>query len=156
HIDRDLARQVPARHSGRDLRDIADLVGQIAAHGVHRVGEVLPRTGDTRHDGLPAELSISAYFTRDARHFRCERTQLVHHRIDGFLELKDFAAYVDGNFFRKVTVGHRDRHLGNVANLSRQVIRHGVHVLGQVFPHTGDFSYLCLSAELAFGADFTR
>ena len=119
-------------------------------------GEVLPRTGDTRHDGLTAELAISADFARNARHFRCERAQLVDHRIDGFLQLEDFAAHVDGDFLGKIAVGHRDRDLGNVANLSRQVIRHGVHVLGQVFPHTGDFSHLCLSAELTFGADFTR
>ena len=40
-----------------------------------RVGQVLPRTGDALHVGLPAELSFGAHFAGHARHFRCERTQ---------------------------------------------------------------------------------
>src|SRR5205085_1774546 len=46
HVDGDLAREVAARHGRRYLRDVAHLVGEVAAHGVHRVGQVLPRAGD--------------------------------------------------------------------------------------------------------------
>src|SRR5207237_216789 len=45
-IDGDLARQVAARHRGGDLSDVAHLRGQVAAHRVDRVGQILPRAGD--------------------------------------------------------------------------------------------------------------
>ena len=75
--------------------DVADLVGQVAAHRVDRVGQVLPRAGDAGHDRLAAELAVGADLARDARDFRGERAQLVDHRVDGFLELQDLAADVD-------------------------------------------------------------
>ena len=50
HVDGDLAGQVAARDGGRHLRDVTHLVGQVAAHGVDRVGQVLPGAGDARHD----------------------------------------------------------------------------------------------------------
>ena len=156
HVDGDLARQVAARDGGGHLRDVTHLVGQVAAHGVDRVGQVLPGAGDARHDGLAAELAVGADLARDARHFRGEGAQLVHHRIDGFLELENFAAHVDGDLLRQVAVGDGDGHFGDVAHLGGQVARHRVHALGQVLPHAGHFAHLRLAAELAFGADFAR
>src|SRR5690606_13108190 len=46
HVDRDLPREVAARDRCGDVGDVADLNGQIAAHRVDGVGEVLPDTGD--------------------------------------------------------------------------------------------------------------
>ena len=89
----------------------------------------------------------------DAGNFGSEGAQLVHHRVDGFLELQDFAAHVDGDLFRQVAIGDRDRHLGDVSHLRGQVRRHRVDALGQVLPHAGDLGDLGLAAELAFGAD---
>ena len=135
------------------MRDIADLVGEIAAHGVHRVGQILPGAGDAGHDGLAAEFAVGADLARDAGDFRGERAQLIDHRIDGFLELQNFAAHVDRDLFRQVAVGDRDRHLGDIAHLSGEVRRHRIDALGQVLPHAGDAADLRLAAELAFGAD---
>ncbi len=156
HVDRDLARQVAARHSGGDMRDVADLVGQVAAHGVDRVGQILPGAGDARHDGLAAELAVGADLARHAGDFRGEGAQLIDHRIDGLLELQNLAAHVDRDLLRQVAVRHRNRHLGDIAHLCGQVRRHGVDALGQILPHAGDAADLRLAAELALGADLTR
>ena len=156
HVHGDFARQVAARHSGRHLRDVADLRGQVARQQIDVVGEILPGAGDAGHDGLTAELAFGADLARHARHLRSERSELVHHRIDGFLELKNFAAHVDGDLLGQIAVRHRDRHLGEVAHLTGQVRRHRVHALGQILPDAGHFRHLSLAAELAFGADLAR
>ena len=54
-VDGDLAVQVAARHGGGDLGDVADLRGEVRAHRVDRVGEVLPGAGHAGHHGLHAE-----------------------------------------------------------------------------------------------------
>ena len=105
---------------------------------------------------LAAELAVGADLARDARHFGGERAQLIHHRIDGFLELQNFAAHVDGDLLRKVAVGDGDGDVGDIAHLGGQVARHRVDALGEVLPHAGHFAHLRLAAELAFGADFAR
>ena len=156
HVHGDLAAQVAARNRRGHLRDVAHLVGQVAAHRVDGVGQVFPCPRHARHDRLAAELAVGAHFARDARHFRGEGAQLVHHGVDGFLQLKDFAAHVDGDLLRQVAVGHGDGHVGDVAHLRRQVGRHRVHGLGQFLPHAGHFRHLRLTAELAVGADFAR
>ena len=43
------------------------------------------------HLRLAAELAFGADLARDARHLRGEGRQLVHHRVDGVLELEDLA-----------------------------------------------------------------
>ena len=131
-------------------------VGQIAGQQIDVVGEVLPGAGDAGHDRLAAELAVGADLARDARHFRGERAQLIDHRVDGFLELQDLAAHVDGDLLRQVAVRHRDRHVGDVAHLRGQVRRHRVDALGQVLPDAGHLRHLRLAAELAFGADLAR
>ena len=123
---------------------------------VDRVGEVLPGAGDAGHDRLHAEPALGADLARDARHLRRERAQLLDHRVDGFLELQDLAADVDGDLARQVAVGDRDRHLGDVAHLAGQVRRHRVDVVGEVLPRAGDAGHLRLAAELALGADLAR
>src|SRR2546423_964370 len=44
---------------------------------------------------LAAEFSFGADFAGHARYFRRKRVELVHHRVDGVLQFKDFALYVD-------------------------------------------------------------
>src|SRR5439155_12564356 len=90
-VNRDLLRQVAARNGGGDFGDVAHLRGQVRSHEVDIVGEVLPGAGDLGHFGLAAELALGADFTRDACYFGGERVELVDHRVDGFLQLEDFA-----------------------------------------------------------------
>src|SRR5207253_2374824 len=78
------------------------------------------------------------------------------HGVERFLQLKDFAAHVDGDLLGEVAIGHRDRHVNDVADLGGQVARHRVHAVGQVLPGAGHARHLGLAAELAFGADLAR
>ena len=155
-VDRDLARQVAARDRGRDLGDVAHLRGQVRAHRVDRVGEVLPRAGDVRHFGAAAELAFGADLARDAAHFRRERVELVDHRVDGVLQLEDLALDVDGDLARQVAARDRGRDAGDVADLRGQVRRHRVDRVGEVLPRAGDAGHDRLAAELAVGADLAR
>ncbi len=153
HVDGDLAREVAARDGGRHLRDVAHLVGEVAAHRIDGVGQVLPRAGDAGDDRLAAELAFGADLAGDAGHLRGERAQLVDHRVDGFLELQNLAAHVDGDLLGEVAIGDGDGDVGDIADLGGQVARHRVHALGQVLPDAGHLADLGLAAELAFGAD---
>ncbi len=156
HVHGDLARQVAARHGRGHLRDIAHLRREVGGHGVDRVGEILPGAGHARHHGLAAESAIGAHFARHARHFRGEGAQLVHHRVDGFLELQDFAAHVHGDLLGQVAVGHGDGHVGDVAHLRGEVAGHLVDGLGEFLPHARHALDLRLAAELAFRAHLAR
>ena len=60
-----------------------------------RVGEIFPDAADALHFRLAAELAFGADFARHARDFRSERAELIHHRVDGVLELENFAARID-------------------------------------------------------------
>ena len=130
--------------------------GEVRRHRVHGVGEILPRARDARHDGLAAELAFGADLARHARHFGCERAQLVHHRVDGFLELQNFAAHVHRDLARQVAARDGGGHLGDVAHLAGEVAGHRVHVVGEIFPRARGARHHGLAAELAFGADLAR
>ena len=56
--------------------------GEVAGHRVHGVGQVLPGAGHALHLRLAAELAFGADLAGHARHFRGERAELVHHRVD--------------------------------------------------------------------------
>src|SRR5205085_2211327 len=65
---------------------------------------------------------------------------------------QNFAADVDGDLAREVAVGHRDGDLGDVANLTGEVRRHRVDVVGQVLPGAGDAGDHRLAAQLGCGS----
>src|SRR5439155_179005 len=153
-IDGDLLREIAISNRDGDVGDVANLGRQVTGHGVDAVRQVLPGAGDPGHGGLAAELAFGADFAGDAGDFGGERIQLIDHRVDRFFELQDFAMDVDGDFLREVAVGHGDCNFGDVADLSRQITRHEVDALGQIFPNTAHVTNLRLAAELAFGADF--
>jgi hypothetical protein len=77
---------------------------------------------------------------------------LVHHLVDGRLQLQDLAPGVDRDVLGEVTLGHGGGDLGDVAHLVGQVVGHGVDVVGQVLPHARHAGDGRLPAELALGA----
>src|SRR6266498_2590000 len=156
HVHGDLLREIAAGDGGGDVGDVADLRGQVRGHRVDAVGQILPRAGDARHHRLTAELAFGADLARHARHFRGKRVQLVHHRVDGVLELENLAAHVHRDLARQVAARDRRRHLGDVAHLVGEVAAHGVHRVGQILPSAGNARHDGLAAELAFGADLAR
>jgi hypothetical protein len=76
----------------RHVGDVPHLAGQVRRHEVHGVGQVLPRAGDAGHARLAAEAALGADLARDARHLGREGAELIHHRVDGVLQLEDLAA----------------------------------------------------------------
>src|ERR1700681_576683 len=155
-VDRDLLREVAARDGGRDVCDVANLRRQRRRHRVHRVGEVFPRAADAGHDGLAAELAVGADLARDARDFGGERVELVDHRVDGGFELEHLALDVDGDLLRKIALRDGGGDVGDVAHLRREVRRHEVDVVGEIFPRAGHALHVGLTAEPPFGADLAR
>ncbi len=156
HVHGDLLRQVAGGHRRRHVGNIAHLRRQIRRHRIDALGQVLPRACDTLHVRLPAETAVGADFARDPRHFRRKGTQLIDHRVDGVLELEDFALHVDGDLLRQVAGGDGGRHVGNIAHLARQVRRHRIDAFGQVLPRACDPLHIGLTTQLAFGADLAR
>src|SRR5204863_398708 len=124
HIYGDLAREVTVGHGDRHVGDVADLVGEVAGHGIDVVRQVLPRAGDAAHFGLTAELAFRADLASHAADLRGEGVQLVHHRVDGVLEFEDFALNVHGDLAREVAARHGGRHFGDVADLGGEVGGH--------------------------------
>ena len=155
-VDGDLLGEVALGDRGGHLGDVADLVGQVGGHEVHVLGEALPGARYALHLGLAAELSVGADLAGDAGDLVGERRELVDHRVDGPLELEHLALHVDGDLLAQVAVGHRGRHLGDVADLVGQVAGHEVDVVGQVLPGAGDAGHLGLAAEDPLGADLAR
>src|SRR5205085_379354 len=100
-----------------DVGDVADLGGEVGGHRVHVVGEVLP---DARHSldlGLPAQLPIGADLAGHTGHLAGERAELVHHGVDGVLQLEDLALDVHRDLLGQVAAGHGGGDVGDVAHL---------------------------------------
>src|SRR5207253_1520126 len=114
-------------------------------HRVHRIRQVLPNACDALDLGLTAELSFRSDFTGHAGDFRGEAVELVDHRIDGVLQLEDFAAHINGDLRREVAAGYGCGHLRDVTNLRGEVAGHRVYGVREVFPGSGDAPDLCLS-----------
>src|SRR5206468_57308 len=100
--------------------------------------------------------ALRADLAGDARHFRCEGVQLIHHGVHGVLQLEDFAFHVDGDLARQVTARDRTGDVGDITYLARQVRRHRIDRVGEVLPCARDARHHRLSTELAFRADLAR
>src|SRR5205085_1674035 len=136
-----------------DLGDVADLVGQVVGHGVHRVGEVLPHAGDAGHGGLTAELPLRADLAGHPGDLVRSEQRRVGHRVDGVLQLGHLAPGLHGDLLGQVTLGHGGGDLGDVTDLAGQVGGELVDVVGQVLPGAEHTGHLGLAAEAALRAD---
>src|SRR5207248_198649 len=120
-VDGDLLGQVAVGDGGGDLGDVSHLAGQVGGHVVHRVGEVFPGPRDTFDLGLAAELAFGAHPDATLCRPVGEGRQLVHHDVEGVLQLEDLALDVDGDLLGQVTAGHGGGHLGDVSHLTGEV-----------------------------------
>ena len=75
------------------------------------------------HLGLAAELALGADLAGHARHLGGEGAELVHHGVDGVLQLQDLALDVDGDLLGQVAVGDGGGDVGDVAHLRRSGCR---------------------------------
>src|SRR6202034_3136969 len=119
-----------ARNRGGDFGDVAHLAGEVARHGIDLVGEVLPHPTHVLDVRLAAEPALGADLARHAGHLGGKGVQLVHHGVDGLLQLQDLALDVGGDLARQVAVGDGGGDFGDVAHLTGEVARHGIDVVG--------------------------
>ena len=54
------------------------------------------------HVGLAAQLALGAHLAGHAGHLGGERAELIHHRVDGVLELEDLALHLHRDLLREV------------------------------------------------------
>src|SRR5581483_7842947 len=123
----DLLGEVALRDRGRDLRDVADLIGQVRGHEVDRLGQVLPGAADALDLGLAAELALGADLARDACDLGRERAQLLDHRVDRRadpeeLALQRLAADVQRHLLREVAIGDRAEHARDLGGRPHEVV----------------------------------
>ena len=150
------ARQIALGDGGRHLGDVADLAGEVGGHRVHESVRSFQVPATPRHLRLAAELAFGADFAGHARHFRGEAIELIDHRVDGFLQLENLALHVDGDLAREIAARHGGGHRRDVADLRREVGRHGVDGVGEILPGAGHTRHDRLTAEPAVGADLAR
>src|SRR5262249_4505269 len=117
------------------------------------VGQVLPGASDPFHFCLAAQLALRPDLAGHAGHFRSEGAELIHHRVDGVLELEDLTADIHCDGLGEVAAGEGRRDHGDVADLRREVAGHRVDTVGEVLPRTRYALYLRLAAQLAFRTD---
>src|SRR2546423_443648 len=87
-----------------------------------------------RLTSVAAAPALGAPLAGHARDLAGERVQLVDHDVDRVLELEDLALDVDRDLAREVALRDRGRDLGDVADLTGELTRQQVHVVGQVLP----------------------
>ena len=116
-IHRDLSGQIALGYGGGHSGDVTHLIGQVAGHGVDRIGQILPGSGHAAHVRLAAQFALGAHLARHASHFTGERVELIHHGVDGVLQLQNFAAHVHCDLAREVALGHGRGDFRDVAHL---------------------------------------
>src|SRR5262249_17945902 len=82
------------------------------------VRQVLPRARHAGHRRLAAERAFGSDLAGHPRDFRGEAVELVHHRIDGLLELQDLALHVHGDLAHEVASGDGGGHGRNPPHLA--------------------------------------
>ena len=118
--------------------------------------KILPSACDARHHRLASQAPVGTDLARHPGHLTGEGAQLIHHRIQCFLQQQDLAAHVDGDLARQVAGRDGGCDLGDVAHLAGQIACHGIDVVREILPRPRDAGHLSLAAQFAFGADFTR
>src|SRR5205807_1324538 len=101
HVHRNLAREIAIRHSGGHSRDVTDLARQVTGHRVDAASRRSSDLSNVLHIGLAAELTFRSDFARHAGYFRGERVKLIHHGVDGVLQLQNFTAHIHRDLARK-------------------------------------------------------
>ncbi|CAM5654015.1 hypothetical protein SALBM135S_08802 [Streptomyces alboniger] len=74
----------------------------------------------------PPRMPSGANLAGDPRDLLGEGGELVHHRVQGVLQLQDLAARVHVDLLGQVTARHRRRDLRDVAHLGGEAARHPI------------------------------
>src|SRR5207248_940600 len=152
-LNGDFLGQVAALHRGRYLGNVADVRGQVGGELVNLQRQVLPGAGCAADARLSAQPSLGTDHTRHAGDLTGEGVQLIHHRVDGVLQLRDLATDIDRDLLGEVALLDCRRYLGNVAHLGGVGAAQGGNVVGEILPAARDALHLGLAAQLALGTD---
>jgi len=109
----------------------------VGGHEIHVVSEILPGAARRRRPAPDRRAAFRANFARHARHFGGEAVELIDHRVDGVLQLEDFAlpsTVICAGSSRLRATAVVD--VGDVANLRSQIGAHGVDGVGEVLPRS--------------------
>ena len=153
-----LGGQIALGHGGGHAGDVANLIGQVARHGVDAFGEILPGSGDAGHHRLAAQLAFGAHFARHARHFGSERIELVHHGVDHARGVQEFAAqrppvHFERHGLRQIALGHRADHARDFGGRLDQIADQAVDRFDALRPGSGRRADGGALRDLAFLAD---
>src|SRR6202011_3680533 len=97
-----------------------------------------PGSGHAGNSGLTAKLAFGADLTRHAADLAGEGVELVHHGVDGILQLEDFAFHLHGDLATEVPARDSGGDIGDVAHLRGQVVGHRIDVVGEILPGASD------------------
>src|SRR5690606_33221170 len=100
---------------------------------------------------LPTELAFHTHVTRNAGNLVSKSRQGDGHVVDGRDERGYLAPRVERQTLLQIAVRHRGHDAGNTAHLARQILRHDVHVVGQLAPSARNVLDLRLATQLPFG-----
>jgi hypothetical protein len=128
NVDLDSLREVSGGDSFGDVRDRADLIGQIARHRVDVHRQVGPSPLHTGNGRLATEDAVRADFHRHAGDLGRERGELANHRVHGVLELQHLSLDIDFDGLREVARCHS---LGDVRDRSNLVSEVSGHSLSE-------------------------
>src|SRR5207244_11240484 len=113
------------------------------------LGLILPRPRPTPHPRLTPPLALPSTPLFQSRYFRGKAVQLVHHRVDGALQLQSLPAHVYRDLLRQVALGDRGSHLGDVAHLVGGADGCSLVAVGEILPCAPRARNPRLAAQLA-------
>src|SRR5262245_14180644 len=152
----------------RQQRQFGRGIGDIGEHLIHRALLGADERGQFRQQQLADgdQIALPLQHPRELGEVGLEpvlllvavggAAQVVDHRVDVVLELRDLAARFNLNRSGQVALGHGGGHFGNRAHLVGQVRGQQVDVAGEVLPGAGGAGHVRLSAKPAFDADLAR
>src|SRR5205807_37354 len=115
-----------------------------------------PGAADAGHPRLAAKLALGTHLAGDSGDLRGERRELIDHRVDRGLQLKDLAGGVNVDLLGQVAAGHRRGDLRDIAHLAGEVVGHALHVVRPILPGAADAGDPGLAAKPALGTYFAR
>ena len=155
HVHGDLLRQVSVGHGDRHVGDVAHLVGQIARHGIHVVGEVLPGAGHAGHGRLTAQLAFRADLARHPGHFFGKRAELADHAVHDFGRLQELALErssldLERHGLRQIALRDRTDHTGHLVGGLDEIANQGVDGFNAGRPSAGGALKGCPLRNMSF------
>src|SRR6185436_6290335 len=110
--------QVAFGNRGGDIRNGADLSGEVVGELIDVVRQISPDSRGTGHTRLAAQFAFNSDFARDSGYLIGESGQRIDHAIDGVGQFGDFAFGLEDELALEIAVGYGSHDLRDAAHLS--------------------------------------